>query len=104
MTAIEIGTDLPKDKVSDIINSSELCSQVDCISFKNRDVYSFKIESKNYDEVFVFSNMADLVQNIINKIYMKKIISKRTAYLLRGFMEDEFTEIEDSVYEIRQPS
>lgn len=100
MTAIEIGTDLPKDKVSDIINSSELCSQVDCFSFENRNVYSFKIESKNYDEVFIFSNMADLVQNIINKIYMKKIISKRTAHLLRGFMEDEFTEIEDSVYEI----
>ena len=44
--------------------------------------------------------MADLVQNIINKLYMKNLIKKRTAYLLRGFLEDEFIDIEDIVYDV----
>src|SRR5699024_916111 len=92
----------PKDKVNDIINSSTFRSQMDCLSFKNRDVYSFKIESKDYDNIYIYNNMADLVQNIINKLYMKSFIKERTAYLLRGFIEDEFTEIEDIVYEVLQ--
>lgn len=100
MTAIQIGTDLPKDKLDDIINSSAFCSHIDCRSFSNRDVYNFKIENREYDDIFIYNSMADLVQNIINKLYMKDIIKKRTAHLLRGFMEDEFSQIEDIVYEI----
>lgn len=100
MTAIQIGTDLPKDKINDIINSSTFSSQMDCLSFNNRDVYCFKIKNKEYDDIYIYNSMADLVQNIINKLYMKNLIRKRTAHLLRGFLEDEFTEIESIVYEV----
>lgn len=100
MKAIQIGTDLPKDKLNDIINSSTLVGQMDYLSFHNRDIYSFKIENKEYDNILIYNKMADLVQNIINKLYMKSFIKKRTQYLLRGFLDDEFTEIEDIVYEV----
>ena len=100
MTAIDIGTNLPKDKVSDIISSSVFSSQMNCISFKNRDIYSFKIENNDFDDIFIYSCMADLVQNIINKIYMRKLVENRTAHLLRGFIEDDFIDIIDTVYEL----
>lgn len=102
MTAIEIGTDLPKDKVNDIINAFTFSRQMDCLSFNNRDVYSFKIENKEFDDVYIYNSMADMVQKIINKLYMKNLIRQRTAYLLRGFLENEFSEIEDMVYEVLQ--
>lgn len=102
MTAIEIGTDLPKDKVNDIINDSAFSRQVNCLSFNNRDVYSFKIKNKEYDDVYIYNSMADLVQNIINKLYMKNLIKQRTSHLLRGFLDNEFTEIEDIVFEVLQ--
>lgn len=100
MTAIEIGTDLPKDKLNDIINSSTFSSQMDCLSFNNRDIYSFKIENMEYDDIYIYNSMADLVQNIINKLYMKNLIKRRTMKLLRGFVDDEYKDIEDIVYEI----
>ena len=100
MKAIQIGTDLPKDKLNDIINSSNLSNHMDYHSFNNRDIYSFKIENKEYDDILTYNKMADLVQNIINELYMKSLIKKRTEYLLRGFLDDEFTEIEDIVYEV----
>lgn len=100
MTAIDIGTNLPKDKVNDIISSSVFSSQMNCLSFKNRDIYSFKIENNDFDDIFVYSCMADLVQNIINRLYMRKIVEKRTNHLLRGFLDDDFVDIIDIVYEL----
>lgn len=102
MESIKIGTNLPKEKISDIILSYPFNNKVNvqCDSFENREVYSFNINKKMLEDVVLYSSIANLTQNIINKLYMKELIDKKVSIILKDFYDSDIEEVKHTVYDL----
>lgn len=102
MESIKICTNLPKEKISDIILSYPFNNKVNvqCDSIENREVYSFDINKKMLEDIILYSSIADLTQNIINRLYMKDIIDKKVSIILKDFYESDIDEIKRTVYDL----
>lgn len=102
MDSIKISTNLPKEKISDIILSYPFKSKVNvqCDSFENREIYSFKIKKKMLEEVILYNSVAELVQSIINRSYMMDLIHIKVSEILQDFSQRDIDEIENTVFDL----
>ncbi len=102
MESIRIGTNLPKDKISEIINSNSFSSKVKMKSesFDNSEFFIFDIDKYRLEEVSLFNNLAKLIQNIINKLYMKEIIEDKVSAILQDFVQSDIDEVGNTVYDL----
>jgi putative sporulation protein YtxC len=100
--SIRIGTNLPKDKISEIINSNSFSSKVKMKSesFDNSEFFIFDIDKYRLEEVSLFNNLAKLIQNIINKLYMKEIIEDKVSAILQDFVQSDIDEVGNTVYDL----
>ena len=102
MESIKIGTNLPKDKVSEVILSYPFSTKVDmhCETLENRDFFIFNIDKHRLDDINHFNSLTNLVQNIITRLYMKDLIDSKVSSILQDFVQNDIDEVENTVYDL----
>lgn len=102
MESIKIGTNLPKDKVSEVILSYPFNTKVNmhCETLENRDFFIFNIDKHRLDDIYLFNSLTNLVQNIIIKLYMKDLINSKVSSILQDFVQNDIDEVENTVYDL----
>lgn len=91
MESIKIGTNLPKDKIDEVILSNPFSSRLEIKNetFNNSEFYIFNIDKHKLEEVKLFNYLTKLVQNIINRFYMKEIIETKLYSLLIDYDQSD---------------
>lgn len=102
MESIKVSTNLPKEKVNDIILSYPFNNNVNvhCDSYENREIYHFKINKRMLEDIVLYNNIANLVQKIINNVYMRDLIHQKIEKLLDDYSERDLFSIESTVYDL----
>lgn len=102
MESIRIGTSLPKDKISEIILSNSFSTKVKMKNetFNNSEFFIFDIDKYRLEDVALLDNLAKLIQNIINRLYMKEVIESKVTNLLQDFVQNDIAEISSTVYDL----
>lgn len=91
MEFIKIGTNLPKDKVDEMIRLNPFKSrlQVKKETYNNCEFLIFNINKHRLDEANQLNYLAKLVQNIILDYYMPKIIEDKLLDMLIEYTQDD---------------
>lgn len=103
MEPIRIGTNLSFEKIEEIIEKYPLNKKVsiDRENHKDRLVYSFSLgKRKSFDEISLYNSLANLIQDIILKIYSKDLISFRVNKLFKDFTKSKKEEVINEVYDL----
>lgn len=91
MEFIKIGTNLPKDKVDEMIRSNPFSSKLRFKkeSYKDCEFLIFNIDKHRLEEVNQLNYVSKLVQNIIIKYYMPKFIEEKLLSMLIDYTSDD---------------
>lgn len=102
MESIRIGTSLPKEKISELILSYPFSTKVKMQNetFNSNEFFVFNIDKHRLEELSLFNGLARLVQNIINKLYMKELIETKVSNILQEFIQSDIDEVGNTVYDI----
>jgi len=100
--SIRIGTNLPKDKIKEVILSYPFSTKlkVQNETFENIEFFIFNIDKNRADELILFNGLAKLVQKIINRLYMKELIENKVSNILQEFIQSDIEEVANTVYDI----
>jgi putative sporulation protein YtxC len=98
---IRISTNLPKDKINELILSHSLDEHISILNESSEnEISSFVINKKKLDEIIFYNSLADMVFNLINRFYMDKLIFERVYELLKDFPQGEVDVIGNTVYDL----
>ena len=101
MVPIRISTNLPKDKINELILSHSLDEHISILNESSEnEISSFVINKKKLDEIIFYNSLADMVFNLINRFYMDKLIFERVYELLKDFPQGEVDVIGNTVYDL----
>ncbi len=102
MESIRIGTNLPKDKIDEMIRSNPFNNKlkVKKETYNNCEFFIFNIDKHRLDEVNHLSYLAKLVQNIIVKLYMPDIIEDRVISMLIEYTSDDLDYLSQEINQI----
>lgn len=91
MEFIKIGANLTKDKVDEIIRSNPFSSKLQFKkeSYKDCEFLIFNIDKHRLDEANQLNYLTKLVQNIIIKCYMPKLIEDKLFSMLIDYTTDD---------------
>lgn len=91
MEFIKIGTNLPKEKVDEIICSNPFSSKLRFKkeSYKDCEFLIFNIDKHRLDEANQLNYLTKLVQNMIIKYYMPKFIEDKLLTMLIDYTSDD---------------
>lgn len=101
MVPIRISTNLPKDKINELILSHSLDEHISILNESSENENSsFVINKKKLDEIIFYNSLAEMVFNLINRFYMEKFIFDRVDELLKDFSQSEMDVIGNTVYDL----
>lgn len=102
MESIKICTYLPNEMMNQIILSYPFSYKVniECDSINNREIFSFNTNKKHTEYEILYSNIADLTQDIINRLYMKELIDEKVSETLKDFYEKDIDDLKLIVYDM----
>lgn len=101
MVPIRISTNLPKDKVNELILSHSLDDHISILNeTSENEISSFIINKKKLDEIIFYNSLTEMVFNLINRFYMDKIIFDRVDEILKDFRQSEIDLIGNTVYDL----
>ncbi len=102
MESIKIVANQPKEKISDLILSYPFKTKV---KFKNETVENtesliFNIDKQKVDESLIYDSLANFVQDLIIKLYMKDLIDSKVSAILQDYIDKDIEEVENTVYDL----
>lgn len=103
MVPIRISTNLPKDKVNELMNSHSLDGHISILNETNEnETSSFIINKKKIDEMIFYNSLTEMVFNLINRFYMDKFVFDRVSDILVDFIQSEIDIVSNTVYDLLQ--
>ena len=100
MESIRIVTNSPKDKVREMILSYPFNSKVQVKNevLSNSEIFIFNIDKHRLEELGLFNALSKMIQNIINRVYLKDMIDTKVSIILQDFIQSDIDEVSKSVY------
>ena len=103
MVPIRISTNLPKDKVNELVLSHSLDGHISILNETNEnETSSFIINKKKLDEMIFYNSITEMVFNLINRFYMDQFVFNRVNDILVDFIQNEIDVVSNTVYDLLQ--
>lgn len=101
MVPIRISTNLPKEKINELLLSHSLDDHISILNeTSENEISSFIINKKKLDEINFYNSLAEMVFNLINRFYMDNFIFDRVYEILKDFGQSEIDVIGNTVYDL----
>ncbi|WFA09889.1 putative sporulation protein YtxC [Tissierella sp. Yu-01] len=102
MESIKIVANQPKEKISELILSYPFNTKVKYHkeTVENTESLIFNIDKLKVEENLIYDSLANFVQDLIIRLYMKDMINSKVSAILQNYIESNIEEIENTVYDL----